>query len=391
MCGICGVYGLSLMATRELKMFSHLLYINTLRGEDSTGVLKVCKNGNKFEEFIDKSILSADKYITSPDGWQFTHTSNIMLLLGHARAATIGSVTKDNAHPFKFSKVTGVHNGTVRKFFKYDREYDTDSEAIYRGLNDHGLEETLKDIASRTSAYALVWVDWEHGTLNFLRNKERPLHFTYVYNRSALVWSSDMNHLEAVLKSMNTQPSGWHGTEKGGARIWTLTPHMLMTLKLGEKPTTAKIVKIDVDPEPIPPSTVWTYPTTQKTDTAWTPAQEERWRKAIANNYGDWEYDEETGEYIEKDKGKTRTSDLLSRAWSGVRTGKSPKYNTNPPTGESELRYKLKEGCCNCSYCVDPDDKDEVAKVVWYDRQHYFCPDCVGTPLYIHMMDANPF
>ena len=65
--------------------------------------------------------------------------------LGHIRASTIGQVTHNNCHPFSFKQFVFAHNGTIRNFSRYKKDFintidnelflqikgDTDSEYLF--------------------------------------------------------------------------------------------------------------------------------------------------------------------------------------------------------------------------------------------------------------------
>lgn len=174
---MCGIVGL--LARRHNgffgvhgELFSNLLRIDSIRGADSTGVFGVTQKGG----IID--IIKGDA-----DGYVFTSSKNYEtfkrripqsyhLVVGHNRAATKGSVSAQNAHPFQEGHIVLVHNGTIFNQDDLNKEAEVDSHAICHALNEHDATTALGKI---NGAFALVWYDSESKTLNLARNKDRPL------------------------------------------------------------------------------------------------------------------------------------------------------------------------------------------------------------------------
>ncbi len=91
------------------------------------------------------------------------------IFMSHIRAASVGSVQRNNAHPFKYKNWLFQHNGSVSEFHKIRRELlfdlkpelfnsikgDTDSESIFMLAVNFGLEENPKLAIERTIKYLL--------------------------------------------------------------------------------------------------------------------------------------------------------------------------------------------------------------------------------------------
>lgn len=192
MCGLVGVAGQ--ISAKEEKIFKQLLILDSLRGEDSTGVASVDWNGN-----VDVAKTVGDPFqLFDTSAFALMMRYSLRVLIGHNRFATTGKVTRKNAHPFEMNTLVGVHNGTLQNKWELTdgSKFDVDSEALFHNIELHGLE---KAIEKTKGAWALVWWDKDKQRLNFLRNKERPLHYMYSEDRKVIFWASEAWMLTAVI------------------------------------------------------------------------------------------------------------------------------------------------------------------------------------------------
>lgn len=199
MCGLVGIAGDTSGTWKDV--FARLLLFDSVRGLHSTGAgfvgryndsITVAKAlGNPF------NLLHSDEF---EEAISVKHTSKV--LLGHNRYATTGDKTVANAHPFALDNVIGMHNGTLDRHSHSDlldyKKFGTDSEAIFNSFDKEDVPSTLKVMSG---AWALVWYDKRDGTLNFLRNDKRPLHYCYSADRCTIIWASELEMLKYVLKS----------------------------------------------------------------------------------------------------------------------------------------------------------------------------------------------
>jgi hypothetical protein len=175
MCGIIGMVAKkqSGFTYQTMQAFKDGLLIDSLRGEDSTGVFSVMRN----KQVSAIKVASHPLHLYACDDWKSLEGKVVQsgrVIVGHNRSATKGTVKTENAHPFHEGKIILVHNGTLRGDHKALADVEVDSHAICHALNEKSPEEVIKDLKG---AYALVWYNTETERLYIIRNFERPLHF----------------------------------------------------------------------------------------------------------------------------------------------------------------------------------------------------------------------
>lgn len=183
MCGIVAmvVKAHNGLAKRTEDSFYQLLYANTLRGEDSTGVIGV-DNDSSFH--IAKEATEATWFINqyrdskaAKDMWQTGKA-----FIGHNRKKTIGEIKDESAHPFVVNdEFAMVHNGTLfgHKTSLADTEVDSEALAIHlhKAFTDGTIETLNEALGKVNGAYATISYDQRTHKVHVLRNKERPMSF----------------------------------------------------------------------------------------------------------------------------------------------------------------------------------------------------------------------
>ena len=207
MCGIVGVVAKSHNGffSPELQAFYTLLFVDSLRGEDSTGVIAVEKD-TTFHIAKEASIPSwfIPQFEDSAAGKAMLPRGKA--LIGHNRKKTVGAVADDTAHPFVVDESFAmVHNGTL---FGHKHLADTvvDSEALAIHFKKSfekenpikGLEEDLGEVYG---AYATAMYDQTKHEVRLLRNKERPM--SIIETEKAWFFASEAPMLYWVLGRHN--------------------------------------------------------------------------------------------------------------------------------------------------------------------------------------------
>lgn len=178
MCGIVAVINKysNGFTTKQVDTFTTLLWLDTLRGEDSTGVFMVNTIGNVD---IVKSTDIAQDFISTDEYSKLTKDAvrEGFALVGHNRKATRGTVKDENAHPFWVDdKLVLVHNGSFIGDHKHIKDTEVDSHAMAHHLAE-GHEDIESAFGKLNAAIATIWWDFRSKTLNMFRNEQRPLHF----------------------------------------------------------------------------------------------------------------------------------------------------------------------------------------------------------------------
>lgn len=202
MCGLVaylrGKKSVTLSDYRDV--FTQMLYADTFRGFDSTGVF--LGDGNTFAH---EQTLSFKKALAAPDFLQTKMAERMIkammdydIAVGHNRAATRGGVLDSTAHPFNFEYVVGVHNGTLNTYAHLNKEekFTVDSEALFSAINREGFENISDQI---NGAFALIWYDKFEDNLKVARNDDRPLYMLKIKNHDDVIICSESKMGEWIL------------------------------------------------------------------------------------------------------------------------------------------------------------------------------------------------
>jgi hypothetical protein len=201
MCGLVGVVNKENngFTFTQKEVFNTLIFLDTMRGEDSTGIFCVTNTGDIYGA---KEATNAVAFKNSSEYDKILSTAFMKgsALIGHNRKATRGVVNDENAHPFVVdNNIVLVHNGTLMGDHKKLADVEVDSHAIAHMLHQN---ESVEDAMGKFhGAYALIWYDYKKQTLNFLRNNQRPLY--WVETDDAYVWASEEIFLKFAAEKHN--------------------------------------------------------------------------------------------------------------------------------------------------------------------------------------------
>lgn len=191
MCGLVGVSGT--INKKELEAFLNMLRVDTIRGEHSTGVGYVKRNK---EMGYYKSVEPGWTFVDDPRLAKRIDDFGNTVLIGHNRWATRGKVISANAHPFMHGDILGAHNGTISNpdALSEGKTFQVDSQALIYDIDAEGLSQTLKKVYG---AWALTYYNKENGTINFIRNEQRPLWMAMSEDGKTIWWASEPWMFEA--------------------------------------------------------------------------------------------------------------------------------------------------------------------------------------------------
>lgn len=269
MCGHVGMAGK--LVTKDEKMMDRLLFLDYFRGPDATGFFSV--NGNTRGIQVSKiasgpwDLWEQPKYKAARVGYSSS------VFAGHNRLATKGNKgSAFNAHPYQYENIVGAHNGTLsdttwrRIEEAIDEKFPVDSMALINSIDKLGIDKTIEmmreagdEKATCPDAYALVWYNQEENTLNFLRNKERPLWYAFDKDFDRIIWSSEWPFIRHAHEM--TAPGWGLYVDEGGFRFFPFEEDVhykfdMDKLRKGDwKERPKPVVKVIKGKEPLPVAT----------------------------------------------------------------------------------------------------------------------------------------
>lgn len=218
-CGLAGLIGRNLFQC-DVDIFKELLYVTSLRGMHSTGVMGARETKKGWTWAIEKETLSAPEFIKKHEHSVFDSHHKCDIFMGHCRDATVGEINEENSHPFDTERLIGAHNGTLREYKYRSDKTKTDSQMMFEAMSKEGILPVLQDLHA-LSAYAVSIFDKQTGELYLARNYHRPLYVALGTQFSLCIWGSDYRMLQLV-------------ADRGRlpVEVFQLEPNVLHTLNL---------------------------------------------------------------------------------------------------------------------------------------------------------------
>lgn len=189
--------------TIQQNVFASLLYLSGgYRGRDGVGVTVIDTHGNVQ---LAKDACTVDNFLFTDE---YVHLNSLaykngVAMIGHNRAATRGTISDKNSHPFVIDdKIVLVHNGTFYGDHKKIKNTEVDSEVIGHLLAENeNPAEALKKV---NAAYALMWYNVDKKQIHIIRNSSRTLYFMETDN--SYIYASEEIFLKFVIEKHSLTP-----------------------------------------------------------------------------------------------------------------------------------------------------------------------------------------
>ncbi len=189
MCGIISIFSDEKAFNHNMeKLITNMLWIDTIRGDHSTGLLYEGLDG---PEMFKRAMPGTDFVQLQRTRAILRDIEKTPYLVGHNRAATRGALTTDNAHPFQFDHITGVHNGTLTSYHNLSpvgASHQVDSQHLYHGIAEEGAAAIIPQLQG---AFNLIWHDASDNTMHLCKNGDRPYTFAKVKGKDTLIGASE--------------------------------------------------------------------------------------------------------------------------------------------------------------------------------------------------------
>lgn len=342
-----------LLAFKDDATLKRMLLLDVFRGEHSTGLAAVRSDGEIHVAKVAShplDLFDMAKFKTTLNGQMSK------IFIGHNRFATKGRVNAVNAHPYQYGHIVGVHNGTLEtsSWLELEKElgerFEVDSQALICAIAKLGIEKTVPLLRG---AWSIVWYDQNENSLNFLRNKERPMWYAYTKDFSRMFWASEYPVIQAAV-ALSTQGYEMHSEGKEQYKYFSTEENVHYKFSMADFKE-----KKNERPKPL--------------------AKERKGKEPLpaASTYDPFRHVSGTGSTTHS---STTTSHGTTSALKKVETNVVQLFGdkSNPLAGvidEDKFNELAKYGCSWCSADIAYDD----IGITIFDRDDILlCPDCSG-------------
>lgn len=193
MCGLFGAIG----TTFSVDKVRALALINEKRGDDALGLFDATGKSIKYADNPYKCLGRKDF-----TGFMKNAKKRSWFLAGHTRAASFrhgGNLTA-HAHPFRYGKTIGAHNGYTPREWKDKDKWPVDSMILIEALDEHKSDYQTA-LANFEGYWGLTWLDGYTDTL-YLSTRDNEIALCRFGDN--YYYSSDVKHLTAGIGSVES-------------------------------------------------------------------------------------------------------------------------------------------------------------------------------------------
>lgn len=186
---MCGLFGFvtTKPSQRNINAARALGLAMESRGRRSTGVALL-----KSEEVeIIKDVTCAEQFFEEHQKLDPTARA----LIGHTRFPTMGEVTIANAHPYRYGKIVGTHNGMINNHSDHGK-FDVDSQAIFFLLDKYS-GDFQRAFAELNGTASIVWTNLRNV---YLVRHSNPL--LLCITEDTYFWASELEPLRIVMEAI---------------------------------------------------------------------------------------------------------------------------------------------------------------------------------------------